>query len=214
MKLYTYYRSSAAYRVRIALHCKGLDFESIPVHLLRGGGEQKQPAYRDKHPLGLVPALESDAGVLTQSLAIMEWLEEVYPKPPLLPADAGARAQVRALANTIACDIHPLNNLRVLNYLTQDLALSEAQKNQWYRHWVHAGLLAVERLLEHSAAPGRYCWGDQVTLADCCLVPQVANAQRFDCPLDAMPHILRINANCLALEAFQKAEPARQPDAP
>lgn len=213
MKLYTYFRSSAAYRVRIALNLKGLGYESIPVHLVRGGGEQKLPDYKARNPLGLVPTLEHDSTVLTQSLAIMEWLEETHPSPALLPATADARAQVRAIAQTIACDIHPLNNLRVLSYLTHDLGLSEEQKTQWYRHWVQEGLQAVERLLEQGGSTGSFCYGDTPTLADCCLVPQVFNALRFNCPLDSMPTIQRIVSACEALEAFQKAAPSQQADA-
>jgi maleylacetoacetate isomerase/maleylpyruvate isomerase len=213
MKLYTYFRSSAAYRVRIALNLKGLGYESIPVHLVRGGGEQKLPDYKARNPLGLVPTLEHGSTVLTQSLAIMEWLEETHPSPALLPATADARAQVRAIAQTIACDIHPLNNLRVLRYLTHDLGVSEEQKDQWYRHWVQEGLQAVERLLVQSGSTGSFCYGETPTLADCCLVPQVFNALRFSCPLDSMPTIQRIVAACEALPAFQKAAPAQQADA-
>ena len=214
MKLYTYFRSSAAYRVRIALHLKGLAFEPVFVHLLRDGGEQKQASYQALNPLGLLPTLQTDTAVLTQSLAILEWLEETWPVPPLLPTHAGQRAQVRAIAQTIACDIHPLNNLRVLNYLSQTLQVSDEQKTQWYRHWVQQGLEAVERLLVQNKLPGRFCCGDTPTLADCCLIPQVANALRFQCPLEAMPTIQRIVAACEALEAFQQAAPMQQADAP
>ena len=213
MKLHTYFRSSAAYRVRIALHLKGLSFESIPVHLLRDGGEQKQDAYKAINPLGLVPTLDTGSGFLTQSIAILEWLDERYPERPLLPRDADGRAQVRAIAQAIACDIHPLNNLRVLAYLTQVLGVSDEDKARWYRHWVHEGLTAIEQILAHSAAPGRFCFGDTPTMADCCLVPQVFNARRFNCPLDAMPHIQRIVSACEELDAFQRASPAQQPDA-
>ena len=212
MKLYTYFRSSAAYRVRIALNLKGLAYEAIPVHLLRGGGEQKQAAYKDLNPLGLVPTLVSEAGVFTQSLAIMEWLDETYPEPPLLPKPADARAQVRAIAHTIASDIHPLNNLRVLGYLTKTLGMTDEQKNAWIRHWIEEGLLAVERLLVTTGTRGRYCYGDTPSMADCCLVPQVFNARRFHCNLDHLPTLCGIVATCEDLEAFRVAAPAQQPD--
>jgi maleylacetoacetate isomerase/maleylpyruvate isomerase len=213
MKLYTYFRSSAAYRVRIALNLKGLPYEAVPVHLVRDGGQQKTPAYREKSPLGIVPALETDHGVLTQSLAIIEWLEELHPQVALLPADADGRARVRAIAQTIACEIHPLNNLRVLGYLSKTLGVSEEQKNAWYRHWVHEGLAAVEKLLANDPHTGTFCHGETPGLADCCLVPQVFNARRFGCPLDEFPTILRIVAACEALEAFRQAAPGNQPDA-
>ncbi len=212
MKLYTYFRSSAAYRVRIALNLKGLSWEAAPVHLLRS--EENAPAYRALSPLGTIPALVTDDGAaLTQSLAIIEYLDEIRPQPPLLPADALGRARVRALAQTIACDIHPLNNLRVLNYLKQNFGASEEQKNAWYRHWVVEGLAAVETLLAASPATGTFCHGNTPTLADCCLVPQVFNARRFACPLDAMPTLRRIAENCEILPAFLAAAPGKQPDA-
>lgn len=212
MRLYTYFRSSAAYRVRIALNLKGLPCEAVPVHLVRS--EENAPAYRALSPLGTVPALVTDEGAaLTQSLAIIEYLEETHPSPPLLPADALGRARVRALAQTIACDIHPLNNLRVLNYLKNQFGVDEEQKNAWYRHWVMEGLTAVEALLAADPATGAFCHGDAPTLADCCLVPQVFNARRFACPLDAMPNIVRIVERCEALPAFIAAAPQNQPDA-
>lgn len=213
MKLYSYFRSSAAYRVRIALNLKALPCELIPVHLLRGGGEQHQSAYKAKNPLGVVPSLETDAGVLTQSLAIIEWLDESYPSTPLLPATAKARAYVRAISQTIACDIHPLNNLRVLRYLTHSMGVTEAQKTEWYRHWVHEGLKAVEKILTSSGLSGRFCHGNEVSMADCGLIPQVFNARRFDCPLTDFPNIQRICSYCDTLEPFQAASPERQPDA-
>jgi len=213
LRLYTYFRSSAAYRVRIALNLKGLAYEAVAVHLLRDGGQQNQPAYRALSPLGTVPALQTGEGAFTQSLAIIEYLDETHPLPPLLPASAAERARVRALAQTIACDIHPVNNLRVLQYLGKHLAATQEQKDAWYRHWVNAGLLAVEQLLAAHPATGAFCHGDAPTLADCCLVPQVFNARRFDCPLDAMPTIRRIVAACEALPAFRNAAPAMQPDA-
>jgi maleylacetoacetate isomerase/maleylpyruvate isomerase len=212
MKLYTYFRSTAAYRVRIALNLKGLPYEAVPVHLLRS--EENDPAYRALSPLGTVPALLTDQGdALTQSLAIIEYLEETHPQPPLLPADALGRARVRALALTIACDIHPLNNLRVLKYLTGTLGASEEEKMTWYRHWLADGMMAVERLLAGHPATGDFCHGDAPTLADCCLVPQVFNARRFDCPLDAMPTIRRIAEACEQLPAFVATAPHNQPDA-
>ena len=213
MKLHTYFRSSAAYRVRIALHLKGLDYEAVPVHLVRGGGEHRQPAYLGLNPAGLVPALEDAGQVLTQSLAIVEYLEETHPQPALLPAAALDRARVRAIAQVIACDIHPVNNLRVLQYLTRELGASEEQKNAWYRHWIGVGLQAVEAMLAGDARTGAFCHGDTPGLADCCLVPQVFNARRFGCELSAMPTVLRIADHCAGLEAFRRAAPEAQPDA-
>lgn len=213
MKLFTYFRSSAAYRVRIALNLKGLPYETVPVHLLRDGGQQNQAQYREKSPLGIVPALQMEDGILTQSLAIIDWLDETYPQVPLLPADAAGRARVRAIAQTIACDIHPLNNLRVLNYLTKNLQISEEQKNEWYRHWVNQGLAAIEKLLACDLRTGTFCHGETPGMADCCLIPQVFNARRFNCPLEELPTIQRIVAACESMEAFQSASPARQADA-
>lgn len=215
MKLFSYFRSSASYRVRIALNLKGLAYEVVPVHLLKGGGEQLAPAYRALSPDGLVPVLlDDDTGLaLNQSLAIVEYLEETYPTPALLPKKAADRAWVRSLALSIACDIHPLNNLRVLRYLTQELKVSEEDKNRWYRHWCEQGLAAIESVLAHDPRVGIYCFGTMPTLADCCLIPQVANAQRLQCDLSAMPTILRINAACMELESFRHASPANQPDA-
>ena len=213
MKLYTYFRSSAAYRVRIALHLKGLEVESIPVHLLRDGGQQKQAAYRDINPLGIVPTLQTDTATLTQSHAIIEWLEEKYPHPPLFPDDADGRARIRSIAQTIACDIHPLNNLRVLKYLTSELGVTEEQKNNWYRHWIHEGLTGLEKLLANDPHTGAFCHGNQPGFADCFLVPQVANARRFTCPLDDFPVIRHIVANCETLKPFQLAAPSQQADA-
>ena len=213
LQLYTYFRSSAAFRVRIALNLKGLAYEAVPVHLLRDGGQQNQPAYRALSPLGTVPALQTGEGAFTQSLAIIDYLDETHQLPPLLPASAADRARVRALAQTIACDIHPVNNLRVLQYLGKHFAATQEQKDAWYRHWVGEGLRAVEQLLVGDSRTGAFCHGDAPTLADCCLVPQVFNARRFDCPLDAMPTIRRIVAACEALPAFRNAAPAMQPDA-
>jgi maleylpyruvate isomerase len=212
MKLYSYFRSSAAYRVRIALNLKGLPYETVPVHLLKEGGQQLAAPYRELNPTGLVPTLQEDDWALGQSLAILEYLEETHPAPPLLPADARQRARVRAIAQFIACDIHPLNNLRVLKYLKHELNVGEEAKNAWYRHWVEQGLAAVEAMLAGHPATGRYCHGEHPTFADLCLVPQVANARRFDCDLSAMPIIVRIDAACAELAAFQQAAPGSQPD--
>lgn len=215
MKLYTYFRSSAAYRVRIALHVKGIDYDSIPVHLLRDGGQQLLPAYRAVNPSALVPALDDDGAVLTQSLAMLEYLEETRPAVPLLPADALGRAKVRALALAIACDAHPLTNLRVLKYLKTTLGLPEEVKQEWYRHWMAEGLAAVEALLAQGdpAGTGLFCHGDSPTMADCCLVPQVFNAQRFAIDLAPYPRVARIHAHCAGLPAFIAAHPSQQPDA-
>lgn len=212
--LYTYYRSSAAYRVRIALNLKGMPYTAVPVHLVKDGGQHRSAAYRARNPQALVPAFELEDGtVLTQSLAIMEYLDEVQPEPALLPADAIGRARVRALAQAIACDLHPVNNLRVLQYVSQQLGISAEQKDAWYRHWVATGLQGLEALLADHPSTGRFCHGDTPTLADCCLVPQLYNARRFQCPLDAYPTIQRIAAACETLPAFQQAAPEVQPDA-
>ena len=212
MKLYDYFRSSAAYRVRIALNLKGLAPERAFVHLRRGA--QRADDYLAINPQGLVPSLVTDRGdVLTQSLAIIEWLDETAPQPPLLPGDAAGRARVRSLALAIACDIHPLNNLRVLNYLTGTLGATEAQKDGWYRYWCDVGLEAIETQLSREPATGTFCHGGVPSLADICLVPQLANARRVDLDLAPYPTLLRIEAACTALPAFANAAPARQPDA-
>ena len=213
LKLYTYFRSSAAHRVRIALNLKGLPFESIPVHLLRGGGAQHTPAYAALNPAQLVPTLVDGELILGQSLAIIEYLEETCPAPALLPVDPLGRSRVRALAQTVACDIHPLNNLRVLQYLERELQIDAPAKARWYRHWVTLGFTALETLLASSPDTGAFCHGDTPTLADCCLIPQIANARRFDIPLDAFPQIQRIEAACMALSAFERAAPQAQADA-
>lgn len=212
MKLYTYFRSSAAYRVRIALGLKGLPYEAVPVHLLKNGGEQLDPSYRGVNPAALLPALQDGDTTITQSMAIIEYLDEVHPQAPLLPLDAAGRARVRALAQTIACDTHPLSNLRVLKYLTGTLGISEEAKTAWMHQWMTLGLAAFEALLADGKA-GRYCHGDTPSLADCCLLPQVFNAQRFGVDLAPYPHIARIAANCAELPAFQAAHPSQQPDA-
>jgi maleylpyruvate isomerase len=213
MHLYTYFRSSAAYRVRIALNLKALPYQAIPLHLLKNGGEQLQPAYRAINPSGLLPALDDGGGIITQSLAMLEYLEEVYPQAALLPADPGGRARVRALALTVACDIHPLGNLRVLKYLSATLAVSEEARLEWSRHWITEGFAALEALLAKSTETGRFCHGEHPTIADCCLVPQVFNARRVGCDMAPYPTIVAIDAACTALPAFIAAHPSQQPDA-
>jgi maleylacetoacetate isomerase len=213
MRLHNYFRSSASFRVRIALAIKGLPYEYVPVHLTRDGGQQFAPAFRAMSADALVPVLEDDGHFLTQSLAIIEYLEETHPRPPLLPAAPLDRAYVRACALTIACEIHPLNNLRVLRYLMRELGAGEAAKDTWYRHWVESGLAALEAQVAASGRSGRHILGDTVTLADVLLVPQVFNARRYDCRLDHVPGLMRIFEHCMALPAFADAQPARQPDA-
>ena len=212
MKLYDYFRSSAAYRVRIALNVKGLSPEREFIHLRKG--VQRGEDYLALNPQGLVPALVTDDGrVLTQSLAIIEYLDETVPLPQLLPGSAGERARVRALALAIACDIHPIDNLRVLRYLLHTVGVEEAQKDAWYKYWIDVGLEALETAVARDPATGRFCHGDSPTLADVCLVPQLANARRVDMDLSPYPTLMRIEAACLALPAFANAAPARQPDA-
>lgn len=213
MKLYGYFRSSAAYRVRIALNLKGLDYEHVSIHLLKDGGQQFSESYKSLNPTSLIPTLVDGELAIGQSMAILEYLEETHPKPALLPSDAAGRARVRAIAQTIACDIHPLNNLRVLKHLKNGMGLDEETKNDWYRHWIDVGLNSLEAMLANSPATGRYCHGDEVTLADVVLVPQVFNARRFNCDLSTMPTVTRIADTCSELDAFIFAEPARQPDA-
>lgn len=213
MKLHTYYRSSASYRVRIALNLKGLEAEHLPVHLTRDGGEQFLAKFRATNPAALVPVLEDGSERIAQSLAIIEYLDERYPESPLLPASAADRAWVRQIALAIACDIHPLNNLRVLKYLTGPIGLPEEQKQTWIRHWIDLGLQALESRLATSPRRGAFCFGDRPTLADCCLVPQLFNAERFGMALDAYPTLRRIEQACNILKAFQNAHPANQPDA-
>ena len=212
--LYGYWRSSAAYRVRIALNLKGLAYESRPVHLVRDGGEQHQQAYRALNPQELVPCLVDGAQVLTQSMAIMEYLDETHPAPALLPPDAAGRARVRSLAQLLACDVHPLGNLRVLQYLGNELHADEAVRGNWSWHWIGEGFRALEAMLAGHAATGRFCHGDQPTLADACLVPQHYNALRWKLPMEEFPTIRRIVEACQALDAFKRAVPEAQPDAP
>jgi len=211
MRLYGFFRSSASYRVRIALALKGLDFDPVSVHL--GKGQQYGEAFSAVSPQNLVPVLEDGGQKLYQSLAIMEYLEEAHPLPPLLPSDPFERARVRSLALLVACEIHPLNNPRVLNYVTGKLGASEEDKLQWYHHWVKMGFMALERRLASEPHTGRFCHGDQPGFADCALVPQVANAHRFKVDLGDFPTIRRINDACVALEPFQRAMPKNQPDA-
>lgn len=213
MKLHNYFRSSASFRVRIALALKGLDYEYASVHLLKGGGEQFAAEFTAMNPAALVPVLDDDGIVLTQSLAIIEYLDETRPQPPLLPPDAAGRARARAIALAIACEIHPLNNLRVLGYLSKTLGVSEEEKTAWYRHWVETGLATVEAMLAGDPRTGTCCHGDTPTLADICLVPQIVNAQRFNARLDHVPTVMRIHEHCLTLPAFAKSVPALQPDA-
>ncbi len=214
MMLHNYCRSSASFRVRIALNLKGLAYDYLPVHLVRG--EQLQDGHRALSADGLVPVLEVDGHTLTQSMAIIEYLEDTRPTPPLLPASALGRAQVRALAQTIACEIHPLNNLRMLKYLKGTLQCEEEEKNTWYRHWVRQGLEAFELQLERLNASGMrptgFCYGDAPTLADCLLVPQIFNARRFDTNLDGLPLTMAAFEACMALPAFDAAQPSRCPD--
>jgi maleylpyruvate isomerase len=218
MTLYSYFRSSAAYRVRIALELKGLRYACIPVHLVRDGGQQLAPAYRALNPEALVPTLiEPDGSALTQSLAIVEYLEEIQPEPALLPRRPVDRAYVRSIAMQIACEIHPIDNLRVLTYLKKTLGVSDEEKSAWYRHWVDLGFAALEAHLVHETRPGgrvgRFCFGDTPTLADLCLVPQVFNAKRMNIPLDPYPTLERIANAAAEIEAFVRAAPGNQIDA-
>ena len=210
MKLYNYFRSSASFRVRIALELKGLGYDYVPVHLVKG--EHKEANYGEVSAANLVPALETDEGdVLGQSMAIIEYLDETHPQPALLPADPLGRARVRALAQSIACEIHPLNNLRVLKYLVRELKVEEEAKNTWYRHWVRVGLATFEKELQRLPA-STYCYGDTPTLADCCLVPQIFNGQRFNVDLGGLPRTMAAFDACMELPAFQKAQPSSCPD--
>jgi maleylpyruvate isomerase len=210
VKLYTFFRASSPYRVRIALNLKGLSYESVPVHLSKDGGQQRRPEYRAVNPQMKVPALALDGGeVLTQSLAIIEYLDEMHPAPPFLPKEPLARAKVRAAAQLIACDIHPLNNVAPLRYLKNVLNHEQAEIDAWYHHWILEGFEALEAMIR----PGPYAFGSAVTLADICIVPQVYNARRFKVPLEKYPKIVAVDAACLKLAAFDKARPENQPDA-
>ena len=211
MKLYGYFRSSASYRVRIALSLKGLDYDLQPIHLRRN--EQRAAEFLERNPQGLVPALEHDGAVLAQSLAIIEYLEERFPEPPLLPAAPADRAWVRALAQIVACDIHPINNLRILQYLEKDLGLDDDARAAWASRWIGQGFGAMETMLRDDPRTGDHCFGDRPTLADICLVPQVVNSRRFDVDMGRYPTLARIHGNCMRLPAFADQAPERQPDA-
>jgi maleylacetoacetate isomerase len=213
LRLYGFWRSSAVYRVRIALNLKGQAYETVPVHLVKDGGEQHTAAFAELNPQELVPVLKHGHRILRQSLAIIDYIDETWPEPPLLPSVARDRQRVRAIAQMIACEIHPLNNLRVLNYLIGTLGLAKEQKDGWYRYWVDVGFEALEKSLSQDGRTGRYCHGDAPTLADICLVPQIANARRFDIDMSPYPTLTRIEAALNELPAFAAAAPARQPDA-
>lgn len=214
LKLYGYWRSSAVYRVRIGLNLKGLRYEQVAVHLVRDGGEQHAPAYAKTHPQKLVPVLQHGERNIRQSLAILEYLDELWPDPPLLPAAPRDRARVRALAQLVACDIHPLNNLRVLQYLEREYNAPQSERDAWVKHWIVEGFRAFEAMLVEDLSRGEFCEGDTPGIADCCLIPQVYNARRFGVDLDPYPTIRQIEAACLALPAFEAAKPEHQPDAP
>jgi len=211
--LYSYFRSSASYRVRIALHLKGQTYDTVPVHLVNNGGEQFAPAFSAMNPQSLVPVMEEEGRHITQSLAMLEYLEERFPTPPLLPQGLLDRAHVREIALAIACDIHPLNNLRVLRMLKQELGMSDEVKQKWIQHWIELGFAALELQLAASPHRGRFCFGDTPTMADCCLVPQIFNARRFDVDMTPYPTLTAIETACNALKAFQMAQPSAQPDA-
>jgi len=211
MKLYTYFRSSAAFRVRIALNLKGLAYEPAFVHLPKG--DHRAPAYGRLNPQALLPTLEDAGALLTQSLAIIEYLDETRPAVPLLPKDPLGRARVRSLAMLIACELHPLNNLRVLQHLKRALGQNDEQVNGWYRHWIADGLAKFEADLANAEATGRFCHGDTPTMADCCLAPQIFNAQRYQCDTAPYPTAMRVYAECMRLEAFDRAQPSKQADA-
>lgn len=206
MKLYSYFRSSASYRVRVALALKGLPYEYAPVHLLKGGGQQLSPVYRELNSDGLVPTLEDGPQVLTQSLAIIEYLNERHPEPPLLPAAPADRAYVRSVALQVASEIHPVNNLRVLQYLKRRFGISEEQKSEWYQHWIDVGFSSLESRLKSEPRVGDYVFGSTPTIADLCLVPQVWNARRFEIPLNRYPIISRLTANAMKLDAFRQGD--------
>jgi maleylacetoacetate isomerase len=211
MKLYTFFRSSASFRVRIAMNYKGLAYEPSLVNLPKG--EHMEVKYKSVNSQGLVPALEDGAHVLTQSLAIMEYLDEVHPGPKLLPADPIDRAYVRAFSQIVACEIHPLNNLRTLKYVKRTYGLDEEGVNAWYRHWIAEGFAMMESFLLGHKRKGKYCFRDQITMADCCLVPQVFNAQRYQCDLTLYPAVMSVHEECMKLEAFIAAQPSKQPEA-
>ncbi|MGD8568593.1 MAG: maleylacetoacetate isomerase [Gammaproteobacteria bacterium] len=212
LTLYTYCKSSAAYRVRIALNLKKLPYQPVYISLIKDGGENYRPAYREINPQAMVPTLQANQHTLTQSTAIVEFLEQQYPQPALLPVDPVARAHARSYAQMVACDIHPLNNLRVLEYLVNEFNVDETSKLQWYQYWIYEGFNAIEQRLADSPLTSDFCIGNTPTIADVFLVPQVYNARRYHCELDTYSHISRINDNCLALEAFRQAAPEQQAD--
>ena len=211
MKIYGYFRSSAAFRLRIAMNLKGLSYDHNLINLQ--AGDHLSDSFRLINPQGRVPALDIEGDILTQSLAIIEYLEEVYPAPALLPQDALGKAKVRGVAGLIACDIHPLNNLAVLNYLRDQLEADEEARIDWYRHWVKEGFDGLEQILSSNVETGKFCFGDSPTIADICLVPQVVNSQRFNCDLDCYPTISRIFEKCISLKEFSDAHPLNQPEA-
>lgn len=214
LRLFSYWRSSAAYRVRIALNLKQLDYQLVPVHLVREGGEQHGEAFRRVNPQGLVPALQHGQRLVRQSMAIIEYLDDAFPEAPMMPKGARERSRVRALSQVIGCDTHPLGNLRVLQYLEREFGASPEQREAWLRHWMALGLEAMEQLLAGNPSTGHFCEGDSPTMADCLLVPQLYNARRFSLDLAPYPELRRIEANCLPLDAFRNAAPEAQPDAP
>ncbi len=213
IKLYGYWRSTAAYRVRLALNIKQVSYSQQSVHLVKDGGEQHKPEYQSINPQGLVPTLVDDGIAIGQSLAILEYLEEKYPQRSLLPSVATERALVRQLCQIIACDLHPLNNLRILKYLSNELNIGEADKTKWYHHWLAQGFNAFDKLLAKSDLSGPYCFGRELSMADVCLIPQIYNADRFDFAMEAYPRLQKINQNCLKLQRFRDAIPENQPDA-
>ena len=214
LQLYSYWRSSAAYRVRIGLNLKGLHYDIIPVHLVREGGQQHSPQFRQINPQQLIPVLQHGHRQLKQSLAILEYLDEIWPQPALLPSTARERQRVRALALLVACDIHPLNNLRVLQYFEQEWNVPQPERDEWVKHWIADGFAAAEAMLADHPSTGTYCEGNVPSIADCCLIPQIYNARRFGVDMAPYPTLQRVEAACLALPAFDAARPERQPDAP
>lgn len=214
LRLYSYWRSSAAYRVRIGLNLKGLPYETVPVHLVRDGGDQNRPEFLETNPQRQVPVLQHGNRLYRQSLAILEYLDETWPEPALLPSLSRDRARVRAMAQVIACDIHPLNNLRVLQYLENEWNAPQPERDEWVRHWITAGFTALESTLDGHPATGPFCEGTMPTIADCCLIPQIYNARRFNVDMAQFPTLARIEAACLELTAFNDARPELQPDCP
>jgi maleylpyruvate isomerase len=212
LKLYNYYRSSASFRVRIALNYKNLSYEYLPVHLIREGGEQYKSDFQAINPQSLIPVLQEGDQIITQSLAILEYLEETHPTPALLPKDPIQRAQIRAFAQAIVSEMHPVNNSRVLNYLKDELKVDEDEKLAWYHHWLQIGFTALEKIIIQNNS-GLFCFGAQLSFADICLIPQIRNAYRFNFAMDAFPRLMKIYEHCLSLDCFVKAQPEQQPDA-